>query len=329
MIRSHPPSDIPNLAIVHLGSHWFDYILDCLEQAILFNPEAQVWLIAAEQHRAQLPPALQETVRFVDVTTLRPTKKHQRFMKKTRIDQQFRGGFWRFDIERFFFIEELMIAFQLPHCFHIESDNLLYCSLKELLPVLQSHYPGIAATFDNDDRCIAGFMYFGSESAAASLTDYLAGRSALSESIGMHIIAEYRQLSSPGAVVTLPIVPDGFSCEWTTLSGMTSVDPDAFSRHATEFKSVFDAAAIGQFLGGVDPRNTKESTTVGFINESCVFDPSVFEYEWKELRGIGKVPFLRYRKVDYRINNLHIHSKALHLFRSRPDHVPAASTEVV
>jgi hypothetical protein len=35
----------PHLVLVHLGSTWFDYIVDCLEQAALFNPDAHLWLV--------------------------------------------------------------------------------------------------------------------------------------------------------------------------------------------------------------------------------------------------------------------------------------------
>jgi hypothetical protein len=248
---------------------------------------------------------------------LAPTAKHVRFAKKSRLDQKCRGGFWRFATERFFFIEELMTAYGLPHAFHCESDNLLYCALAELLPVFQRHYPGIAATSDNDDRCILGFMYFGSPGAAASLTEYLGVRSAKSPENDMEMIAAHLRASPPSVIDSLPIVPAGFTCSWTTPSGKRSKRPETFSRHAAAFGSVFDAAAIGQYLGGIDPRNTDKPSTVGFINDSCVFDPSVFTYVWKEIAGRRRVPFLRYAGVDHRINNLHVSVANISTLRRR------------
>ena len=73
--------------------------------------------------------------------------------------------------------------------------------------------------------------------------------------------------------------------------------------------SIFDAAAIGQYLGGVDPRNIPYDTT-GFINEGCVFDPSNFKYKW-----INSEPFMVLENGhEVKINNLHIHSKNLKRF---------------
>ena len=215
-----------------------------------------------------------------------------------------------------FLIEELMISFQLEHCFHIENDNLIYCRLNELLPLMKAYYPGIAATFDNDDRCVPGFMYFGSAQAATSLTKFLTLESSRSSRNDMELIADYRKVSDPGKIDSLPIVPEGLVSEWVTSSGKRSVHPEIYTNHAKEFKSVFDAAAIGQYLGGVDPRNARNNITIGFINESCVFDPSQFKYEWTVVDDRGRLPFLSYKGIDARINNLHIHSKLLRDFRS-------------
>jgi len=78
---------------------------------------------------------------------------------------------------------------------------------------------------------------------------------------------------------------------------------------------LFDGAAIGQYLGGVDPRNQKSKP--GFINESCVFNPSRFLFEWiKDDKG-REIPYAIFKDCKYRINNLHIHSKNLAKFKSR------------
>ena len=79
------------------------------------------------------------------------------------------------------------------------------------------------------------------------------------------------------------------------------------------FQSIFDAAALGQYLGGIDPNNGPSSP--GFINESCVFNPSLLSYEWiNDDRG-RKIPYIIFSGEKYRINNLHIHCKNLILFK--------------
>ena len=75
------------------------------------------------------------------------------------------------------------------------------------------------------------------------------------------------------------------------------------------YGAIFDAAAIGQYLGGIDPRN-KSGDTRGFINETCVIDYSKFEFIWKIENGL-KIPHIVVNNHNYPIINLHIHCKDL------------------
>lgn len=54
----------------------------------------------------------------------------------------------------------------------------------------------------------------------------------------------------------------------------------------------------------------------GFVNESCVFNPSFLTFFWKTDDQNRKVPFAQYGDTICRINNLHIHSKHLDAFLS-------------
>jgi hypothetical protein len=75
-----------------------------------------------------------------------------------------------------------------------------------------------------------------------------------------------------------------------------------------KFNVIFDAAAIGQYLGGVDPLNDKFNS-IGFINETCIIKCNNFNIHWKYEEGIHK-PFIN----NVPIFNLHIHSKQLEHF---------------
>ena len=106
----------------------------------------------------------------------------------------------------------------------------------------------------------------------------------------------------------------------TDALGSASVNTDALERafvsHGwSRFGGyIFDAAAIGQFIGGVDPHNCPNNTR-GFINETCVIkynDEGTIL--WRNCDGFLK-PFLQTREArEIPIFNLHIHSKALTLY---------------
>jgi len=71
---------------------------------------------------------------------------------------------------------------------------------------------------------------------------------------------------------------------------------------------IFDAAAIGQYIGGVDPRNIPGDTR-GFINETCVVKYNDFTIEWTCGDDGIKRPFLCHENNKIPIFNLHIHCK--------------------
>jgi hypothetical protein len=66
---------------------------------------------------------------------------------------------------------------------------------------------------------------------------------------------------------------------------------------------------MGQYLGGIDPRNDPKNT-VGFVNETCVIKYNLYNFIWVTINDI-KRPFLKIGDLEIRIFNLHIHSKNL------------------
>jgi hypothetical protein len=84
-----------------------------------------------------------------------------------------------------------------------------------------------------------------------------------------------------------------------------------------KFQIIFDAAAMGQYLGGVDPRNIPGDTR-GFVNETCIIKYDQYRFIWKTSENI-KRPFIVAKDssdTDFicPIFNLHIHSKNLENF---------------
>ena len=75
---------------------------------------------------------------------------------------------------------------------------------------------------------------------------------------------------------------------------------------------IFDAAAIGQYLGGVDPRNI-EGDTRGFINETCIIKYNKYKFEWIKIDELF-IPHIIIDSNKYKICNLHIHCKNLKNF---------------
>ena len=95
------------------------------------------------------------------------------------------------------------------------------------------------------------------------------------------------------------------------------IDDDSFEKSIYNenyqmFNSIFDGAAMGQYLGGVDSRNIS-GNTVGFINAHCNIKYNNYEFKWLKKNNYY-FPHLKINDVFIIINNLHIHSKRLQDF---------------
>jgi hypothetical protein len=316
-----------SIVFVHIGEEIPSFLEDAISQSVLFNEKADIYLIANEKPIKTFSKRFDNpNIHFVSCESLSPSPEHLVFQKKTKLGEDWPYGFWKYATERFYYIDELISKYDLKDVFHLESDNMLYVSLQEVLPVFHKYYKGIAATFDNEDRCIAGFIYFPSHEKINKLIKFIT-LNASEKIIDMAIIAKYRKTASKDDIDYLPIIFQEYTNDYKLKSNgkHKTNKPSNFFNHITDFSSVFDAASIGQYLGGVSPINSKKNT-VGFINESCLFNSSYLHYFWEKDHLGRKVPYVRYkgkkyrnRRIKgkkYRINNLHVHSKRLRSFSS-------------
>ncbi len=305
-----------SIVFVHVGPRLPDYMEDSLSQARLFNKTCPIYLAASQEALQGLSEkARAASPTLVPLETLQKTENHLCFNNFSVMDRSFRGGFWHYTSERFFYLEEVIAHYDLHQVFHLENDNMLYVDLEKILPVFMQYYPGIAATFDNDRRCIPGFVYIADKQIIADLTTLMANQAHAGKN-DMEFLAIFKDHVQREGIDHLPIVMENYFDYYEALSpaGHRVRNPRLYSQHGDYFDSIFDAAALGQYLGGIDPKNGASSP--GFINESCIFNPSKLHFRWeRDLEG-RNVPYAYFEGVERRINNLHIHCKNLKLFSS-------------
>ncbi|MEX0940418.1 MAG: hypothetical protein WDZ41_03590 [Candidatus Babeliales bacterium] len=306
-----------SLVFVHVGPVLPSYTKFALEQARLFNPEAPIYLIinknAKKDERDNFIISTNNII-TIFCEELHHSKEHQEFNENSSLNNSWREGFWRKATERFFYLDELISQLNLEHVIHLETDVMLYVNISDIFHALK-RYKGIAAIFDNDNRCIPSFLYIPTKQMINTLVSFIAYRAKQGFN-DMEILAHCKEKYGKEFIDFLPIIiPDYVhDHELKNQLGQKVVNSDPYHNYFDEFKSIFDGAALGQYLGGIDPRNGQ--SLPGFINESCIFNPSHFIYEWEKDWQGRKVPFLTYKNKKYRINNLHIHSKKLDEFKS-------------
>jgi hypothetical protein len=252
----------------------------------------------------------------IPVESLKETTAHKKYALQSKLKlNHSRENFWFYTSKRFLHLYDFIKQYDKKDVFHLENDVMLYVNLAEMMPVFTQYYSGIAAVFDNDNRCIPSFVYIPNALSMQTLAEWFL-RYANTTKNDMEILALFRKENSIKKIDSLPIIMNSYHENHGLKStiGHSTENASTYSKNIDVFKSVFDGAAIGQYLGGIDPRNGHSEP--GFINESCLFNASLLSYEWILDEHGRKVPYMGLKNEKYRINNLHIHSKRLTPFLS-------------
>ena len=276
---------MPQLILVHVGDTFPTYINTCIAQ-IQSVSNIQIHVLISSQHLDKLKGG----VCTFPLEMISKGTKHLQFEKHSKLDSKFRDGFWKYAMLRFFFIYDHMTAHSLTDVFHIEYDNLIYFDFTTCLAAFQTK--SMWCVMDAPTRCIPSFLYFKMPNILSSMLDTCL-KCALKGENDMMALAKFKN-NNPD-VGNLPIVTN--YCD--PIHTMYSMDADVFH-------CLFDGAAIGQYVGGVDPRNIAGDTT-GFINETAVVKCDKMTFEWRNNK-----PFLN----GLPLVNLHIHSKDLNRWHS-------------
>jgi len=304
-----------SIVFIHIGPHLPVYMYDALMQARLFNKSCAIYLLANQKALYQFNDMHNLDVTLISLEILHKTKVHQKFIELSKLSRTMDNGLWFYASERFLYLNDFMQHYNKKNIFHIENDTMLYVDLKTLEPIFLGKYPGIGAVFDNDNRCIPCFVYISNKNIMHELAEYFVEYSQKLKT-DMDVLAIFRKKKGDKLVGALPIIMPSYKKKHILRNrlGNKPSDPSLYSQNFELFQSIFDGAALGQYLGGIDPKNGLSQP--GFINERCFLNPSHLQFDWS-LDELGrKIPFVIFGNEMYKINNLHIHSKNLKKFSS-------------
>ena len=275
-------------------------VLTCLkifQEYILINIEQLIKLghqniyVVTNSHLLDKFDEYKSKINLIDADGL---DESYNFNSISSLDSKFRNGFWKLTSLRLFYIYEFMKKYNVANVIHLENDVLIYYNCDELSLLLNKDYMYIP--FDTYKRNIASIMYIPDEAIFKKILDeYNFNKNDMEN---FSIIKQ-----KTGLIQNFPI----FVKEFTT------TDEEEFvSMNSEIFPYIFDGAAMGQYLGGVDPRNISGDTR-GFVNETCIIKYNKYTFLFKELDGINR-PYITISNKEIPIFNLHIHSKALDKF---------------
>lgn len=231
-------------------------------------------------------------ITLIDVKTLDDYYSNN-FNKKSKLDKNYRGGFWHLCSLRLFYLYSYIQSKNITNCLHIENDVMLYKNLNNY----QFNTDKVATVFDCYNRVIPSIIYIPTpdhfqiiiQKYQYSLND-------------MQNLAKFDET----IIERLPIFDE------------LKINDEAYmvTKNFSKYNMLFDAAAIGQYLSGVDKRNMSGDTR-GFVNETCIIKYNKNKFFWikDEITSLY-TPHISIDDKYIPIFNLHIHSKNLKDFMS-------------
>ena len=245
-----------------------------------------------------------EIAKFVSQTEYESNPDLDKLLELKSRNLSFRNGFWRYSLERLFAIADLHEKRPDKSFLHIESDVLLlsdfplqnFASVKKIgwMPV-------------DSEKDIASLIYFPDVAGSQVFLDDLVKFVTCTESPTDMTALNHLRLQNPDKYCLLPT--------WNREL------PELHARFNTEIaiesifgSGVFDAAGIGMWLAGFDPRNnygiTKYFATEDLRTARFFVDPSAYTLEFTQ---DGKL-FYKTGSANIQVYNLHVHSKSMRIF---------------
>jgi hypothetical protein len=210
------------------------------------------------------------------------------YNNNSMIDKQFRNGFWHLCSLRMFYLYSYIKKYDLNNIIHIENDIMCYENFDNIENKFVENK--VYATFDCDFRVIPGIIYISNYKAFEPIIE--------NYNFNLNDMENFAKFNED-IILPLPI--------------FLNYDNLKITKLFDHFNYIFDAAAIGQYLGGIDPRN-QSGDTRGFINETCLIKYNDFIFNWIINKNGLYQPFININGQYIQIINLHIHSKNLKNF---------------
>lgn len=281
VIQGYAPVTVVLTSLVNFQ----EYILDSVRNLIVHGNKRVVVITEPEffTRFSEFP-----TVQLVDKSSL---IDEFGFESKSTLDKGFRNGFWHLASARFFILYAYLKTHNVNRCLHIENDVMVYANAD----TVRWNPDRMAGAYDGSGRMIPSVVWI---PTPASLRTVLERYDFANNDMANFGKADLERL---------PIFPDN----WTLASPPFVHETASVTENYPSYGYVFDAAAMGQYLGGLDPHVFGATPPKTYVSPDCCIKYNHYEFIWKDGR-----PFIVVAGTPFPIFNLHIHSKNLKAFQT-------------
>lgn len=277
------------LVFVYLGDVLPEYTAPSLRFARR-DANRRVILLGTAESRPEV-----EGVGYHDVSAWYDSRKFEHFRQRSPLNPHFRDDFWFRTAERFFVLDQWAHREGIANFFHAELDNLIF-TLAPVEDALSHQRTKLLFPADSAGRGFGSLVYCGGHEAIGALVTFMVEHADLGNE--MLILGQFLR-DKPQFAARLPSVETKFA------SPRRKEDV----ANVAKLDGLFDAAALGQWLFGIDPSNTSESVFTKRKNESSDVNLRGLRFHYR--RKEHTLWIKRAGQVASPVFNLHVHSKII------------------
>lgn len=244
-------------------------------------------------------------VRFTAIEDFYDSREFDLAKNGITSDHKYRNGIWLKSLERFFVIYQYMIAFNKPSILHAELDQLLFKTDRFSESLNNTKLTGLFFPFHSERSAVASIVYINDLAALKSLLDF--AQTDIQYANEMVLIAEWSK-ENPDHIFQLPTVATSLQ------KRKDSFLPKVRLLTAVELGGIVDAAQLGQWVAGIDPKHLSLSERPLTLYADSPNEFVLGREQLETLRflydGVGEVKISTNSGLaNVPLYNLHIHSK--------------------
>jgi len=296
-----------NFLLIHIGNKKIKHLKYSL-LSLIKTKNKNIYLVSSKIIYDQINNIkIKKKIKFIDISSIKKNKIHILFNQISNINKSWNDGFWNNTLERFFYLENISKKFKLKNIIHIENDVLIFENYQKYEKIFKKKYK-IAYPLLNNDLAVPSIVYFSNSNYISKLCKFINNQFTIfsrflnlsSKLNDMKILNKFYK-KNKRIIKILPTLSNEIGKKILKKNSI-------FYENFLDFNCIFDAAAIGQKIDGVD-RSIHQHLKKEYINPL-----SIFSSKDLIIKMIKRKPFLIFNNKKIKISNLHIHSKRLWKF---------------
>ena len=289
------------LVFVYLGTIFPDYAKASLELVRVTN-DIDIVLLANQDVRQQV---CNSKIEFVPIEDFYDPSIFNIMRKANSNSPTFRDGFWLKTLERFFVLEQFMMTYSEKNIVHAELDQLLFRIDVLSKNLIAAKFSGLMLPFHSPGIAVASVTFISEAELLKDFVNYSIKQTSFDSE--MTLLANWTKDTSSKIYAAPTLSSLRYSLDYESKIGLPLITESTT-------QGFLDPAQIGQWVGGIDPRNVplRRSPMNKYVDPPRDLtlgrsDLSEFVFTFDSCDGFLLID--NHKSSPSRLYNLHLHSK--------------------